>query len=218
MTQALVEHTPGLPRKLRRAGVPSRYLGASFDTYLPTTSKQEAGLALAKAVAEEACASEGPRAVFVLGPPGVGKTHMAVAILREALTFSVDYESDGDTDPWTYRFARWGDLEDDWCAWPRRDDVAFRELVEANLLVLDDLQVPGERAAQGLNRLIDLRYCRNAAGVTVVTANLNVKDLRDAVGERTFDRLREGARLLILDGASYRGRLGWGGTLTPGNE
>lgn len=141
--------------------------------------------------------------VLLVGPVGVGKTHVAFAAFGEAVRR-------------TGRRAAWVSTLDFMGAQREHSDVSASEMqrvLGADLLLLDD--VTAERwtgwGRTCLLRLIDHRYA--AEKPTVVTANASdasdadrlAADLTEAIGQRNYDRLREDALILKLSGPSRRG-------------
>jgi len=131
--------------------------------------------------------------LLILGPVGTGKTHAAIAAGRAAVERA----------PGARRvlFRPVGDL----LATLRPDggrDPAFYTSVD--VLILDDLGAERltDWGAEQLYLVANGRWlgCRP----TVVTSNLAAGQLADALGERTWDRLRDGARALALSGGSRR--------------
>lgn len=129
------------------------------------------------------------------GDTGTGKTHQAVAALRVLAT-----ERPG---------LRWqatthADLGDE--LRPRRDDShedALDPYLEAELLVLDDLAAGMSTAwtTDCIQRLVDRRWTRRLA--TIYTTNLDVDQLRNAVGDRVVSRLGD-ATHVNLGGSDRR--------------
>lgn len=211
-------------KRLQRAGVPARFLMASFKTYRPTTVKQAAGARIAEEFARDWQATSSTdtgasTGLFLLGPPGTGKTHLAAAALRRAVELEFELECMGDDYGTKFVFVGWCELQPMLAQWPKRDDGRLVDRVlTADLLVIDDLQQPDARTWEAFNWLTEMRYRRAPTMHTVITANLSVTELKDGVGDRAFDRLRDGARLAVLDGPSHRTRFAWDGPCEVAQE
>lgn len=65
---------------LKRAGLPDRYLGASFESYQPTHPSQEFARVKARRSVEMWPADS--RGLLLVGSVGTGKTHLGVSMLR----------------------------------------------------------------------------------------------------------------------------------------
>ena len=76
------------------------------------------------------------------------------------------------------------------------------------LLVLDEIGAGFSSDAERVQLfdVIDMRY--KLGRPTVVLSNLTAKDMKPILGERTFDRLREGATLLTCSWPSHRTEAG----------
>lgn len=120
--------------------------------------------------------------IVLLGGNGCGKTHLAAAIANERLNA-------GDR----VAFANVADLLDELRAAfapdsPRRFDQLFKALLEAPVLILDDLgaQKSSPWAEEKLYQLLNHRHLARA--YTVVTTNKKLGDLEPRIASRLGDR------------------------------
>jgi DNA replication protein DnaC len=192
-----------LQRRLSAVVQSPRYVDAMFDTYTPATKSQAQALEAAKLYASDFNERNGA-GLFLIGPPGVGKTHLAFAVLRAMIESDIESGS-----ALTYAFTDSHDLTDLFRQWPKRDESAAGRLEAADVLIVDDLQVLDERTVQGFEWLVERRYRHRRPAI--VTSNLLIQRLREAIGDRSYDRLRDGVVLCKMDGMSHRGRYGWEG-------
>lgn len=136
--------------------------------------------------------------VFLLGPVGCGKTHLAIGLgkLACALGYAVHFVS---VPAWfqalreSYTNTR-----------QPRERTLMQPLQAADLLILDDLGA--ERSSDWVReRLYLIVNHRDVTGLpTIVTTNESLDDLEQALGPRTLSRLRGNALVFKLDGTDYR--------------
>jgi len=132
----------------------------------------------------------------LLGPPGSGKTHLALSIAwswleRGKTVLYYQVESLMDSLSKGYRIWESGNPDG------YQSILAFT--LNASLLILDDFGVeqPTEWAATKLDQIIDDRYLNKKP--LIITSNLAL----DRLSPRVADRLREGT-LIQLKGESFR--------------
>ncbi|MBD0283778.1 MAG: ATP-binding protein, partial [Thermoleophilaceae bacterium] len=141
---------------------------------------------------------------LILGPPGVGKSHISVGLAMEALARGY--------------LVRYTTL-DDLVRGPRQADALSKlsnkpaQLQRPHLLIIDEAgYVPLEHAdANRVFQVVNRRYTR---GSTIVTSNKTVSEWADTFGDEALaaailDRLLHDAEVLAINGPSYRlkGRL-----------
>ena len=135
--------------------------------------------------------------LYIYGPVGCGKTHLATAFAREAAQYPSQIEIVKPMD--IFREVRkGGDAE-----W---EEKVMRGYVQQKILILDDLGVSKdtEFALQVLYEIIDARYM-NMAGGLIITSNLSLNDLSQKLGDdRIVSRIAGMCRLVKLEGADQR--------------
>lgn len=139
--------------------------------------------------------------VLVLGPVGVGKTHIAMALGHIAIRRRLGVHAARADKLFTrLRAAR---LDNSL-------DAELRRLARVDLLILDDFALKPLDATQ-TNDFYELIVERHQRGSTIVTSNREPAEwltmMSDALlAQSAVDRLTSGAHTLVIEGPSYRQR------------
>lgn len=185
----------------------SRYAAMRLEDFKPGRADEVKALEAAQSFLEAIPWLDDEAAIknlLLLGKPGTGKTHLAVGILHAAIKDEVDY-----CFPRLHAFVGWHDLvsEAAEAAKARKPlSAALGRYIAAEILVLDDIRLPRSAAdVEALDVLIEHRY-RHKCRPLVITSNLGLQQLHEALGTRSFDRAREAAQIVTLAGVSHRAR------------
>jgi len=190
--------------RLGDANIPKRYLHCTFENFTAYNESLEQAVAKARHVADSFPVSRG---LLFEGQPGVGKTHLAVAVLKQVIETAGVRGLFYDTRDLlrvirsTYDASiRTTELE------------VLRPVMTADLLVLDDLgaEKTSEWVEETMNLIVNTRY--NERRLTVFTSNYQdfpeelaePNSLIFRIGHRMRSRLHEMCEFLQMDGADYR--------------
>lgn len=196
--------------------VPARFADRRLSSYKPATRSQSEALIAACALAEGDY-----RSLVLVGPPGVGKTHLAAGVVRvivdvQDVKYTAAREAMGEGDPWprvpdspmwmnvadlivTLRMEMDAPLDD------RNAAAAVRTLRRwPALVVLDDLgrEKASDWTGEIVYALVNARYEDRLP--TLVTSNLSPADLAASPYWPVISRLAEDGALVKLDGADHR--------------
>lgn len=216
-----------LKRLVEVSRIPSRYFGCSLDNFkcVPGSSQQEAFLYAGRLVLDYPVVERG---LLFMGPTGVGKTHLAVAIMKGLLAKG-----------FACLFYEFGSLlkeiQDSYNPISKSSELkVLAPVFNADLLVLDELgaTVPTDWVRDTMYQIINKRY--NDRKVTIFTTNYvddaaatesnpdvapsqrtfsrktvggrmrDVATLEERIGTRLRSRLYEMCREVKLDGDDYR--------------
>jgi DNA replication protein DnaC len=201
-----------LDRLLQKAEIPPRYESCSFENFNALTERLQVAKTVAmKFVQEYPLVDCG---LLIMGPCGVGKTHLAVSVLKELIW---KREAEG-------LFYDFRDLlkkiQNSYNSVSQTSEMQILEpVLECQVLVLDDLgaERPTEWVRDTIAYIVNSRYNRKLT--TLITTNfddrpkeartladgtrLPVEDnsLQQRIGERLRSRLYEMCKVIRIDGA-----------------
>jgi DNA replication protein DnaC len=168
---------------------------SNFDfAYQPSVSRSRIEtLATCQWIKDNQC-------ILLQGPPGVGKTHLAIALSTRAIEngFSVAFYR---VDEWMHQLRSDSHLE------PAQ--LKYRKYMASNLVVLDEFgyQLMNREEANLFFRVVNYRYGR---GSMIITTNKGITTWPEVLGGdevlagAVLDRILHSATVLNIQGRSYR--------------
>jgi DNA replication protein DnaC len=206
-----------IERLLAAARIPKRYEHCDLESYTPTDqSQRKAKNHVVKFLERYPLVEVG---LLFLGPCGVGKTHLAVALLKQIMTgtgaFGLFYD---------FRDLL-REIQASWNSVSQTSEVeVLRPVLDADVLVLDELgsNKPTDWVRETVAYIINNRY--NDKKVTIFTSNyldkpsgenadsdldqqsLRVREesLTDRIGARLRSRLYEMCKVIEIRGKDFR--------------
>jgi DNA replication protein DnaC len=222
------------------ARIPPRFRGCSFHNYFPKNDSQYFAHSFASKLADEYPAVEA--GLLFMGPVGVGKTHLAIAVIRDLIdkkgVVCLFYESGSLLKA----------IQDSYNPISQTSEMrVLAPVYQAEVLVLDELgaSVPTNWVRDTLYQIINTRY--NNKKLTIFTTNYldearaggDVKDgadtkrrgrtfaseriqelttLEERIGTPLRSRLYEMCKKVMIEGEDYRQRLDQRRFDTAGNS
>jgi DNA replication protein DnaC len=195
-----------IERLLAQARIPKRYEHCSLDSYdLPSgyPGMKQVKYTLKDYVDRYPVVDSG---LLLLGNCGVGKTHLAVSILKQVIM------EKGDSGIFYDFRDLLRDIQSSWNSVSQSTELeVLRPVLDANILVLDELGAnkPTDWVRDTIAYIINWRY--NEKKVTIFTSNyldrpakLGEETLTDRIGMRLRSRLYEMCREIEIQGEDFR--------------
>ena len=185
---------------LAERGVMARHVEKTFATFIAETQEQLAARDACLSLAESVIAGKKRIPSLILsGGPGTGKTHLTCAMVQHCYDAGKDALKGNVMQIVREIKATWrkgADFDEEYvvCWYANRD-----------LLIIDEIgvQFGTDTERMYVFDIINRRY--EDCLPTVLITNLDIAGLRNEVGDRVIDRLREdGGRLLTFTGKSWR--------------
>jgi len=188
---------------LDKARLPKRYFECHFHNYRAQNPTQERALKFASKLAMEYPATE--RGLLFMGTVGVGKTHLAVSILKSLTErgFSCLF----------YEFGELlKEIRDSYNPTTNSSELGvLAPVLEAEVLVLDEIGAskPTDWVRDTMAHIINTRY--NDRKLTIFTTNYlderrseRDETFEDRIGVRMRSRLFEMCKTVVIQGEDYR--------------
>jgi DNA replication protein DnaC len=186
-----------------KAKLPGRYAPCHFNSYIPSDPSQVKALRLATQFTMEYPAVD--RGLIFMGSVGVGKTHLAVSILKglSERGFSCLF----------YEFGSLlKEIQDSYNSNTKTSELTvLAPVLNAEILVLDELGAskPTDWVRDTMAHIINTRY--NDKKATIFTTNYpderqndREETLEDRIGVRLRSRLYEMCKTIEVKGQDYR--------------
>jgi len=187
-------------RLLIAIGISKRFTNATLENYKPVNKKASENLKIIKSYCDnfKEIVKNGS-SLILCGTPGTGKTHLACAMtikltdLKYPSYYTTSYKMMSRIKATYGKYAE--EIEQN----------VLHKLITSKLLIIDEIGVQfGSDAEKVLfYQIINGRYDNILP--TVLISNLTVKELVEFIGDRCFDRLKEGSGVVLsFDWDSYR--------------
>ncbi len=191
-------------RLLSEARIPKRYEHCDLDSYMPNDESQKKAKNYVQRFLEKYPQID--VGLLFLGTCGVGKTHLAVALLKQVIL----EKGDGGL---FYDFRDLlREIQASWNSVSQASELdVLRPVLEARILVLDELGAnkPTEWVRDTIAHIINYRY--NDKKLTIFTSNYldapakpGEETLTDRIGIRLRSRLYEMCREIEIHGVDFR--------------
>ena len=200
-----------IERLLGKSGIKKRFQQRTFDRFIADTAERRRCLRTAKEYAdrfaEKLVSGDG---LYIEGPNGTGKTHLAAAIALQLIASGVPVvcKTAGDL---------LADVKNAFDNGAVSEAVILRAYKDADLLVIDDLgkEMCTDWSMSTLYAILNDRY--EDLKPTIITTNYGADDLIAALTPKGNDgakakaivsRLRENAQVVTMDWEDYRAKGG----------
>ena len=177
-------------QEFENSGVPKRYWNESFDTWKTRNKDDEVRL---QTVIDFSRQESNDSVLLLLGPKGVGKTHLGASIIREAGGTFISVEE------MIFKYE---------CSMDFHSETNRVNLMNfystTPMLVIDEIGRSMQQAKEDaiLNYVLRRRYENMLP--TVLISNLKKEDLLKKLGDAVVDRLTETCKSVEFVGESYR--------------
>lgn len=182
--------------RLLDAGIPDRFMGCTLGNWSADTPAKVQALAACGGFVEafEENFAVG-RSVMLLGTVGTGKTHLGTAMLQAVIR---EHALAGLVGLYATAGSIIRDVKATFGNRGRTEADVYADLIRPDLLVIDEVGVQHgtDFERQVLFEVINGRY--EKIKPTIVVSNLGVTELRQCLGDRAVDRLRDKSGIVVV--------------------
>lgn len=185
-----------LNERLLDAGIPDRFMGCTLDNWRADAPRQVQALAACAGFVEAFDENFAVgRSAMLLGTVGTGKTHLGTAMLQAVIR---EHAHDGLRGLYATAGSIIRDVKATFGNRGRTEADVYADLIRPDLLVIDEVGVQHgtDFERQVLFEVINGRYERIKP--TIVVSNLGVTELRQCLGDRAVDRLRDKSGIVVV--------------------
>jgi DNA replication protein DnaC len=185
-----------LNERLLDAGIPDRFMGCTLDNWRADAPPQVQALAACAGFVEAFDENFAVgRSAMLLGTVGTGKTHLGTAMLQAVIR---EHAHDGLRGLYATAGSIIRDVKATFGNRGRTEADVYADLIRPDLLVIDEVGVQHgtDFERQVLFEVINGRYERIKP--TIVVSNLGVTELRQCLGDRAVDRLRDKSGIVVV--------------------
>jgi DNA replication protein DnaC len=184
----------------KKCGISPRNFDVNFDSFICETPEQTAAKQKAEQFADEVI-SGGSGCLIMVGNVGAGKTMLSTAIADKVINAGK-----------RCAVIKVGELiRDIKDSWRRDSEQSESDIIDyhskVSLLILDEVgvQYGSDTEKMMIFEIIDGRY--QNVKPTVLVSNLDVEGVKQCIGERVYDRLRDdGGKVIAFTWSSMRGQ------------
>jgi DNA replication protein DnaC len=183
---------------IRASGIPARLQGCTFGTYNASTNGQKEALQVAMDYVHDFPKhTKTGESLILAGKPGTGKGHLAAGVMHALMPEYLPI--------YTTCLDMIRSVRDTWRKDSKYSETqVLQEYEDAALLIVDEIGVQygtdGEQTV--IFDVLDRRYRQMRP--TIFITNQDKAGFISFIGERSFDRLKQTAKWVSFDWASYR--------------
>ncbi len=187
---------------MQRAAIPPRFMDRRFANYRATCPNSAKALETVREYAENFADSlSSGRSLILMGTVGTGKTHLAASAAHALI-------AQGYTAVFTSVLSAVRSVKETYGHGATQTErQAINALIAPDLLIIDEVGVQFGSATEEmiLFEIINGRY--EQMKPTIIISNLAMEPLKKYLGERVFDRLREGGgKAVVFNWESHRAK------------
>lgn len=185
-----------LNERLLDAGIPDRFMGCTLTNWSADAPAQVQALAACGGFVEAFVENFAVgRSAMLLGTVGTGKTHLGAAMLQAVIR---EHAHDGLRGLYATAGSIIRDVKATFGNRGRTEADVYADLIRPDLLVIDEVGVQHgtDFERQVLFEVINGRY--EKIKPTIVVSNLGVTELRQCLGDRAVDRLRDKSGIVVV--------------------